>query len=78
MKKLIAKTQEGKEYLHSKTNAFFSSKNHQTIVDELNKIKYKLNDGEKWYVYDYDLTQDYYTTQKIYISSNGSIKSKEV
>jgi hypothetical protein len=74
MKKLIAKTQEGEEYLHSKLFAFFASTNAQKIVDALNKNQYKLNDGEKWHVYDYDYTQDFYVNLRIFIAKNGYIK----
>lgn len=74
MKKLIAKTQEGKEYLHSKTNSFFASANAQKIADALNKNKYKLVAGEKWHVYDYDYTQEFYVNCRIFIARNGHIK----
>jgi hypothetical protein len=74
MKKLIAKTQEGKEYFHSKTNAFFASTNAQRIADILNKNQYKLSDGGKWYVYDYDYTQDFYVNYRIFIARNGHVK----
>jgi len=76
MKKLIAKTQNGKEYLHSKTNAFFVHANGKKIVDQLNKVRYQLNKNEKWYIYDYDFTQDFYVNYKIYLSKTGAIKSK--
>jgi hypothetical protein len=75
MKKLIAKTIEGKEFLHSKTNAFFASANAQRIADILNKNKYKLSEGEKWYVYDHDFMQDTYVEQRIFINSKGQIKA---
>jgi D-lyxose ketol-isomerase len=74
MKKLIAKTQESKEYLHSKSNAFFANANAQKIADILNKNQYKLSDGEKWYVYDYDYTQDFYVGYRIFIARNGHVK----
>jgi len=74
-KKLIAKTQEGTEYLHSKKDSFFASANAQRIADILNKNKYKLSDGEKWYVYDYDYMQSDYVSQRIYISKNGNVKA---
>ena len=78
MKKLIAKTQEGKEFLHSKKNAFFASANAQKIADILNRNKYQLQDGEKWHVYDYDFMQDDYVQHRIYIASNGQIKAKMI
>ena len=78
MKKLIAKTQEGKEFLHSKTNAFFANTNAQKIADALNKHNYELQDGEKWYVYDYDYSQENYVNYYVFISSNGKLKTKTV
>lgn len=78
MKKLIAKTQEGKEFFHSKKNTFFASTNAQKIADVLNKNKYQLQDGEKWFVYDYDYSQDFYVEHRIYIASNGQIKAKMI
>jgi hypothetical protein len=74
MKKLIAKTQEGKEFFHSKKDVFFASNNVQKIADILNKNKYKLSDGEKWHVYEYDYMQDFYVELRIFISNRGHIK----
>ena len=74
MKKLIAKTQEGREFFHSKKDAFFASANAQRIVDILNKNQYKLVAGEKWHIYDYDYTQDFYVNCRIFIAKNGHIK----
>ena len=75
MKKLVAKTSIGKEYLHSKENAFFASRNAQKIADILNKNNYKLKEGEKWHVYDYDFSQDFYVEHRIWISNKGKIKA---
>jgi len=75
MNKLIAKTQDGTEFFHSKQNAFFASANVQKIADILNKNKYKLKDGEHWHVYDYNFMQDGYVEQKIYITRSGKIKA---
>lgn len=77
MKKLIAKTQEGKEYMHSKTYAFFANTNAQKIADTLNKHKAELKDGEKWHVYDYDFSQDSYVGYYLFIS-NGKLKTKTI
>ena len=74
MKKLIAKTVEGKEFLHSKDNAYFVSANAQKIVDALNLYKYHLRENEKWYLYDYDFTQDFYVNKRIFISKDRQIK----
>ena len=78
MKKLIARTQVGKEFLHSKKDSFFCDRSAQRIADILNENKYKLADGEKWHVYDFDYSQEMYVTSKIYIASNGKIKAKAV
>ena len=78
MKKLIAKTLVGKEFMHSRQNAFFVMANAKKIVDALNDVKYKLKDGECWYLYDYDYGQEAYTTQKIYLSSDGSIRVRNI
>jgi hypothetical protein len=78
MKKLIAKTQNGSEYLHSKENCFFCSAKAEKITEILNANKYKLKDNEKWHMYDYDFSQDYYTYQKIYIAKNGNIKTATI
>jgi len=78
MKKLIAKTTEGTEFLHSKKNAFFSSEvSAQKIADILNKNKYQLKDNEKWYVYDYDYMDEFYVESKIYMYK-GSVKAKRI
>mgnify|MGYP001044441364 CR=1 FL=1 len=76
MKKLIAKTVEGKEFSHSKKDAFFVSANALKIVDALNKHKYQLAENEKWYLYDYDFTQDFYVNRKIFITKDRQIKIK--
>lgn len=77
MKKLIAKTKEGTEFFHSKTDAFFAASNAQKIADTLNGNCYKLGEGEKWHVYDYDYSQDAYVNFKIYISK-GVFKAKAI
>ena len=75
--KLIAKTQKGTEYLHSKQNAFFvfySSANK--ICKVMNDVKFRLqNDTEIWHVYDYDITQDLYVTGRLTIY-RGQVKLK--
>jgi hypothetical protein len=78
MKKLIAKTIDGKEFLHTKKNTFFASANAKKIADILNKSKYDIKTGEKWYVYDYDYMQQFYTTQRIYITNKGMIKAHPI
>ena len=74
MKKLIAKTLTGKEFMHSRSDAYFADKNADRICEALNKAKYKLKEGECWYVYDYDFTQDWYVEQVISLTRTGKIK----
>ena len=74
MKKLIAKTLTGKEFMHSRSDAYFADKNADKICEVLNKAKYKLKEGECWYVYDYDFTQDWYVEQVISLTRTGKVK----
>lgn len=74
MKKLIAKTMVGKEYMHSRSHAYFADKHADQICAALNKARYKLKDGECWHVYDYDFTQDWYVEQAITLTKTGKIK----
>ena len=69
--KLIAKTQKGTEYLHSKQNAFFApDSSANKICKVMNDVKFRLhNDTEIWHVYDYDITQDLYVTGRLTIYS---------
>lgn len=78
MKKLIAKTIEGKEFLHSKKDAFFCERNAQKIANALNDARYLLDKDEKWFVYDYDFMQEYYVSRKIYSTAKGAIKTKNI
>ena len=75
--KLIAKTQKGKEFLHSKENAFFvpdSSANK--ICQIMNDAKFRIkNEDEVWHVYDYDFSQDSYVTGRLSIYK-GQVKLK--
>ena len=73
MKKLIAKTRIGKEFMHSRSDAYFADKNADRICDALNKAEYKLKEGECWYVYDYDFTQEWYVEQTISITKTGKV-----
>lgn len=68
MRKLIAKTIEGREYVHSRKSCFFAERNAKAICDALNAEKYNLNSGEKWHVYDYDFSQALYCSRKITIN----------
>lgn len=75
--KLIAKTQKGTEFFHSKKNAFFvpdSSANK--ICKIMNDVKFRIeNDNEVWHVYDYDFTQDDYVDSRLSIYK-GKVKLK--
>ena len=75
--KLIAKTQKGTEYLHSKRNAFFApDSSANKICKVMNDVKFRLqNDTEIWHVYDYDITQDLYVTGRLTIY-RGQVKLK--
>lgn len=75
--KLIAKTQKGAEFLHSKDNAFFvpdSSANK--ICKIMNDTKFRLkSENEVWHVYDYDFTQELYVMHRLSIY-RGVVKLK--
>lgn len=75
MKKLVAKTIIGREYMHSKQDAFYASANSKKIADALNKAKYNIKPGETWWVYDYDLGMDMYVSKRIFLSRSGAVKS---
>lgn len=74
MRKLIAKTIKGKEYMHSRSHAYFAGKDADKICEALNKAKYKLKNNEYWRVYDYDCSQTAYVEQTISITKTGKIK----
>ena len=77
--KLIAKTQKGKEFLHSKENAFFvPDASAKKICKIMNDVKFRINtDTEIWHVYDYDFSQDLYVTGKLSIYK-GNVKLKSL
>ena len=74
MRKLIAKTIKGKEFMHSRSHAYFADKDADKICKMLNDTEYQLKDGERWYVYDYDFTQTWYVEQVITLTKAGKIK----
>lgn len=76
MKKLIAKTLIGSEFLHSR-NAWFVTKNANRIVKKLNEMELDLNPGEKWYVYDYDSSQEFYVKGEIFMGNDMIIYVEE-
>ena len=75
--KLIAKTQKGTEFFHSKKNAFFApDSSANKICKVMNDVKFRIeNDNEVWHVYDYDFTQDDYVTCRLSIYK-GQVKLK--
>ena len=77
--KLIAKTNKGTEYLHSKKNAFFVSDNSaEKICKIMNDTKFRLkSENEIWHTYDYDFTQDLYVSYKLTIYK-GIVKLKAI
>lgn len=72
MKKVIAKTRTGKEYMYSRENAYFVSQNGKRIVELLNENKYDLKEGEKWHLYDYDFSQENFVSKRIWLTRDGS------
>jgi hypothetical protein len=74
VKKLIAKTRIGKEFMHSRSDAYFADKNADKICEALNRARYQLKEGECWHVYDYDFTQDWYVEQVISLTRTGKVK----
>ena len=67
--KLIAKTQKGTEYLHSKNEAYFApDASAEKICKIMNEVKFRLNSGnETWWIYDYDFSQEVYVTHRLRI-----------
>ena len=75
MKKLIAKSIIGKEYMHSRSQAYFADKEDaDKICAALNKAKYELKEGECWHVYDFDCSQIAYVEQIISLTKTGEIR----
>lgn len=75
--KLIAKTQKGIEFIHSKENAFFvSDSSANKICKIMNNTKFRLkSENEVWHVYDYDFMQKMYVTHRLSIYK-GIVKLK--
>lgn len=52
-RKMIAKAVKGAEFLYSRDSAHLvSNASANKICDMLNKLRWGLNDGEVWHVYD--------------------------
>ena len=77
--KLIAKTQKGLEFMHSRNDTFFApNSSAQKMCDILNNNKYHINnDNETWFVYDYDFSQDLYCFRKLSLY-RGSLKARYI
>lgn len=77
--KLIAKTQKGLEFMHSRNDSFFApNSSAQKMCDILNKDKYHINsDSETWFVYDYDFSQNDYCFRKLSLY-RGSLKARYI
>ena len=75
--KLIAKTQKGKEFFHSKQNAFFApNSSANKIWKVMNDVTFSFqNDPEIWHFYYYVITQDLYFTGRLTIYI-GQVKLK--
>lgn len=53
MKKIIAKTLEGREFIYSKNSAHaVPNASAAEICAALNANRYQLKDGEKWHIYE--------------------------
>lgn len=67
--KLIAKTQKGTEFFHSKTEAFFVPDSSAIkICKIMNDEKFRLkSENEVWHVYDYDWMMETYVMYRLSI-----------
>lgn len=71
---MIAKTYDGAEYMHSRSECYFVSNNaKQAICNKLNEIKWKLENGQKWHIYECKYGDDFYC-DKVMKTRNGGIK----
>lgn len=75
--KLIAKTQKGTEFFHSKRDAFFApDSSANQICRIMNDGKFRLkSENEIWYVHDYDYSQEFYVTHRLSLY-RGIVKTK--
>lgn len=75
--KIVAKSIEGQEFFYSKKSAHkVPNASASIICKALNDAKYKLNDGEVWFVHDidkYDSAYEYAETQA-FSRRNGAIR----
>lgn len=77
--KLIAKAPKGREFFHSKTEAFFvPNASANKICEIMNDTKFRLkSENELWHIYDYDWTQEDYVTHRLSIY-RGVVKLKAI
>lgn len=55
MRKVIAKSIKGKEYLYSRKECYsVSAKKAKLICDTLNRLQWQLKDGETWFIHEID------------------------
>lgn len=67
MKKMIAKTIKGKEFIYSKSTAHaVPTASAYAICDALNECKYQLTDDQVWHVYDCDWYELEFTNAGLY------------
>lgn len=71
---ILAKTNEGTEFIYSIKSAHEVSKaKAKTIMDTLNEKRYQLKENEKWYIYEigmFDSAYGYAETQKFKVRKN--------
>jgi len=79
--KILAITTEGKEFMYKKNSVHgVPQKKAQEICDRLNKVRYRIRDNEKWFVYEVDKYDDafyYAQDQKFYNTARG-LKARDL
>lgn len=74
-RKFIAIAAKGAEYVYSKKYMIaVPTKSAQRIADMLNAAKYKITDGQIWWVYDNDWYTNDYITAEIKKCGKGNLK----
>ena len=73
---VIAKSIKGREYLYSTVEMYAVSKcSSQAICNELNKIRYNLQEGETWNIYERYAYDNEQPNGKLFVR-NGVLKLK--
>lgn len=73
---VIAKSVKGREYLYSTVEMFAVSKrSSQAICNELNRIRYNLQENETWHIYERYAYDNEQPNGKLFIR-NGVLKLK--